>query len=766
MIQQTTVTTPDTARVRANADSSIAAALGEFALLTLCTLPGMVFSYQTIQEPWTLFRIARASMSLNAQHILTYATSGASYRSEHIGGEMLQVLLLAATQLPLEAVSLLPVGSLLLAILFYAAARTISTSKWTAVAIAIFASWYYPGLYSQFGTETYAWTHSLFIVFLILHILWMRKRNAVLSTLIMIIFTSTFLHYHTTPLWIVVAISITILAHRYFLSKQTNNQNFSWSIALFCFVVYFSFDTVVYGNGLARLRSEATSESFIQSFLSKIVGPLLAQSPELRPFEIAVINPRLATWSTLAALLLLTIPVGLWCLRKMQIATSTRQIRSLIQNQDDVFVWSVIGVALAHMAIYSTYGAVSIRVIPLAFPLLLPIVTRAFLPSKKWEVILPACLAGCAVAGFFSIAPTLRPDTTASETGLVSNLIIPDSTVLADANVYGSLLLKTAERDQLLDFAWIDSEIYSSVVGMSTIDWNNFDYLVVDMSGKPIISSSWAFYEPWSQNLPKIENNEQLDKIYDSENVILFQRSGADLPQVENLSLDDDSSANNPLNKYLQLLFTVSLLILPGAVIVSVLHNTASFQKLSWHVQLGLSIGLSITLITFIGYVVNFTPLGLGMLIPLVVTTSVIVMLGHLLLNRHRLRVSFDSVVRMVSILAVAVVWSVLAIQVTEARTQRHAEYTEFFATQSTSGAGSIDLHIVNRHKRPIVYEVVINQQGKIPQNIGTLHVDSRSKGLMTWSIPEHLVGQSVEILLMRDGQPDRKLILRDTSRF
>jgi len=198
MIQQTTVTTPDTARVRANADSSIAAALGEFALLTLCTLPGMVFSYQTIQEPWTLFRIARASMSLNAQHILTYATSGASYRSEHIGGEMLQVLLLAATQLPLEAVSLLPVGSLLLAILFYAAARTISTSKWTAVAIAIFASWYYPGLYSQFGTETYAWTHSLFIVFLILHILWMRKRNAVLSTLIMIIFTSTFLHYHTS----------------------------------------------------------------------------------------------------------------------------------------------------------------------------------------------------------------------------------------------------------------------------------------------------------------------------------------------------------------------------------------------------------------------------------------------------------------------------------------------------------------------------------------------------------------------------------------
>ena len=125
--------------------------LAQVALLVACVAPGAILSAASQQSPWNLSRIARAAISLQEGRIATFVTSLSGYRGEHIGGEMMLAALIQATGWALDSLGTLPIGSLLLALVTYALARETSRSRWTAAGITLFASWYYPRLFSQFA---------------------------------------------------------------------------------------------------------------------------------------------------------------------------------------------------------------------------------------------------------------------------------------------------------------------------------------------------------------------------------------------------------------------------------------------------------------------------------------------------------------------------------------------------------------------------------------------------------------------------------------
>jgi hypothetical protein len=583
----------------------------------------------------------------------------------------------------------------------------------------------------------------------------------------MLVFTSTFLHYHTTPLWIIVAICTVIAALKLRDPNTTTRSMLSWSLALFCIVLYFSFDTVLYGNGLARLRSEATGESFIQSFLNKIIAPLFAtKSNVLEPFEMAPINPRIATWSTLLVLLTLSIPVGVWCLLKVYTAINARSIRALAHNKYDIFAWVIVAIAVVHTLIYSTYGSVSLRVVGLAFPLILPIVARSFKYSRKVELALTSGLAICAIIGFTSFAPTLLPDTIASEMGLSSKLIKPGNHVLADANAYGSLLLKAVEDNNLLDFTWISSDSYASVVGQRPIDWQEFSYVAVDMSNKPITSSNWRSFDPWTRHLSEINQNDQLDKIYDSENLMLLQERGARLPDYRIANNDLADTAAYATSDTLRMCFAMILLLfIPGAIAVLIMHTSGFFRVHEAHTLIGLSIGLSISFVTFVGYLVNFTPLGLALLVPLSIGAPWVLLGIYLLIRRPSLRLRAAWAARGAAILVVVLIWSILASQVAQARTQRHAEFTEFFVTQAAPQSQPLALNVVNRLNQTGAFSIDILVDGVKVRTIGPRTMAPGSYWTETWSMPPKSGGASITFALQKDGIPYRELRLAGTMR-
>jgi hypothetical protein len=55
------------------------------------------------------------------------------------------------------------------------------------------------------------------------------------------------------------------------------------------------------------------------------------------------------------------------------------------QTGEEIFIWAVVFTAVAHLVVYSAYGAVSFRVIPVAFPLLLPFISREFRLATQLE---------------------------------------------------------------------------------------------------------------------------------------------------------------------------------------------------------------------------------------------------------------------------------------------------------------------------------------------------------------------------------------------
>ena len=645
-----------------------------------------------------MFRIARAALSLQTGQIETYVTAAASYRAEHIGGEMMQTALIHATGLPLESIGLLPIGALLLAITYYALAMTVSGSRVTAVFITLYASFYYPRLFSQYGTQTYVWTNVLFLNFLLLLFLWMRKKTAVLSLLMLLLFTATFLHYHTTPIWIIIALMAAIVGQWLQIKiKRRPATHISWALPVFCTVLYLQFDTIIYGNGLARLKNDAVNESFAQSIASKFIAPLIARTPDsLDPFVAAQVNPRIATWSTLAVLVLLTAPVGIWCVHQFIRVIKKRGRETAVLQTNALFGWIIIFIAVGHAILYSFYGALSLRVIPLAFPILIPIVVQPLRNARKVEHVWAFALAAAAIIGFSSYAPTLTPDVTATDTGIAAQLMPAESRILSDPNAYGSLLLNAAEQGHILDFVWPDPASYQALVGQVPLQDDAFDYFVADTSGKLVTTTGWGNLEPWVEHLPTIQQNASLNQIYDNGRLQIFQPNQAQLPTyAAETSLVEPTQSAWWENALWLFIGVSTLLFLPGLISLLILNQAIGFKFDSPLMNWGVSMGISIAFTTIIGYLVNFSPLRLDWQVVLVGAIPFIIFILFLLARRGNVQFNWSQLGAGMFLLLIG--WSLIGAAVSQQRLDAHKSYSEFFITQDGIHADDVRLTVISR---------------------------------------------------------------------
>lgn len=727
----------------------------QFSLLLFCSLPGLYLSLQRLQSPWNLFRLSRAELALHGGQVPAYTLAASAYRPEHIGGELLHVAWIQAVGWPLESIGLLPVGSLLLVIVYYAAARNISPSFWSAAAITIFAGWYYPNLYAQYATHLYALTNILFLSFLILLLSWIHKRTPSLSIAITLLFVATFLHYHTTPLWMIGALAsgVTIagLAHRH---GDNSIPRASWSLPLFCLVLFLAFDTVVYGDGLARVRAAVEDEALIQSIAGKVISPLVgSQTDMMAPYQMAPINPRMATISTLLVLLILTVPVGAWCAIKLARATRMRKPAVLVVNPVDIFIWTIIFAALTHLFFYLLYGALSFRVIPLVFPLLLPLVTREFTSAKAIERILVTGLALFAILGFFSFASTFRAEMIASEAGLVTKLLEPKSDLLVDAGVFGSLALNGAEDDQVFDLIWLESGRYTSVISPAAQDRRDFNYVVADTLGKPLTSSGWRFFEPWTDHLAKIGRNRELSRIYFSQKLQLFQWREEPLPDYQLSPPDVRRPYRYPAVDGLRLfLALMALAFIPGTILLFIAQNTTDLRFDDFPINLGLAVGFSIAIVTIAGWLANFTPLGLKHFFPGYVFITGVTLLLVFVLLKHPPFPGNWQLIPLLSLMILLLIWSLLATAVARIRTDQAFDFVEFFITQDHEQENSMSVNVVNRGRDPGHFEILVESGGLVVDQIGPRRLEPGSAWRASWAFPETLEQKLVEIRLQQDG--------------
>jgi hypothetical protein len=613
------------------------------------------------------------------------------------------------------------------------------------------------------------WSNALFLTFLLLLRHWLLRRTFFASILLALVFVATFLHYHTTSLWIIAALIAAVAAMKLRAKRRPDLFSApSWALPLFCSVFYLAFDTILYSNGLARVSNEATGALFVQTLARRILAPLRFAAPRhIEAFEVVTVNPRTATYTTLCVILLLTIPVSFWCLRKFYRAIRTRKPEALAITTDDIFVWAVLIAAATHTFLYALYGAYSDRVIPLAFPLILPLVVREFDLAGRVERILPALLAALAIVGFLSFWPTLKPDSGDSTVGVAPKLIGMEDKLLGDADTFGSMLTASAGEGKYYRHVWLNSERYSSLVGQRPIEMDEFDFAAVEISDDPIVGIGWTAYEPWTWNLSAINQNRELNKVYDSENLVLFKPSDAELPSYQ-LNQNDLAAASRPLFKSVTRLFltVLALIFLPGMFFLISVHTKGVLEIGSHTLFIGFSVGPSIVCLTLAGYIANFVISDLSWLVPLFWVGTVSAPALYLFTKTGALRMNDVVLSQVLVVIAILFVWSVLSVGAIEKQDEFHAEYTEFFVTQPHSRFGELAINVVNTLNQSANFEMTFKINGREVDSTGPQIIAQDSAWTEMWRIPATLADGMLIISLEKDGRPYRELHINDLGHF
>lgn len=730
-------------------------------LIIFCILPGLYFSYVSVQEPWTEFRVARAAASIANGSLVDYITSASGYRIEHLGGELIYVALIQTTSFPLEWIVLLPIGSIILAILYFGISLQVFRSLWSAAAITVFASWYYPRLVSQYGTNTYAWTNALFLSFLIL--LWSRLdfNKPVITTSILVIFTATFLHYHTTPIWIIVILAVSMGSTYIVKRKGLGPSNvITWALPASCIVLYLTFDSVSYGNALGRISTELGDKNFLLSLFNRVITPLFQSAPnELLPFEVVSVNPQIAIWTTFIVLILLVVPVAIWCSTRLIRAITERNLAQLISSKERIFIWALVLAAASHLVMYSLIGAFSTRVVPLAFPLILPLVLADLNISPKVETILASLLGVLAIIGFISYSSNLKKDTLSSELGNASKLLGNGSRILSDADTYGSILFNAIEEGDVVDLEWVDSKNYASALGKVRTKKPDYQYLVVEKSNNPVMSIDWSEFEPWLNHIDEINWNPELSRVYENESIILFMSQSAEL-SVDEAELTSNNAdfyeKNYFVNVIRSTMAVIFLCFAPGAIFVIAgrLYLIDGIRETP--TLAGLSIGLSISLVTILSYIVNFSPLNLRMLMPFVYLIPPLAFIAYLSVYKLSLSSVKENYRIILSIMIVSVLFAASATAVAVKRTEQHLEYTEFFLTSVDNTGATINIINRNIDTKEYYLQIVIDEE--IKESIGPILLQSNGADVNVLPYPKDFDGEKLTIHLYEEGKVSKEL--------
>jgi hypothetical protein len=729
----------------------------EWVVFLFAASPGLLFSYMSNQEPWALFRLAKLVLSIQQNQMVTYITAASGYRAEHLGAEFLETGLLLVSHWPAEWLGLLPIGSLFFVIIYYSLAYKLSQSRWMAILIAIYVGWYYPRLVSQYSVQTYVWTNTLFIGFLMVFIEWIKRRRIGYSVLIIILYVVTFLFYQTTPIWFISAIAVASILIYIKKRRHPEGARISWSLPMFCIVIYLTFDTILYNNFLSRVTSESTNQELLQNIASKIFAPLFGQAPTiLQPFEVAPLNPRIATWMTLVSLIIMVVPLGYWFIVKVMGAIKYRDYFSLIASDDDIFIWSILAVALVHGIAYIAYGAISTRVIPLVFPFLLLIIPRSLrLPNNFIAYTSAFLLALTSIIGFISYIPVIVPDAKSSDLGHLASLIEDKATLLADGAVFGSLQINGAKEGKYFNLSWPDSEQYSEVVNSADSHKLTADFIVVDKYNKPVVTTAWVFLQPWENNIEQINQNQNLNKIYDSDTISLYQLKERILPNDRMIaSQEGDMEHGFPWGYFLGMITAIILmLMLPGALLLLLIKNRLPMDVGGPLIFSSLSLVTGMGLITFAGYLANFSPLGLGSTIWVLVVFSLGFLAALIYFRKEMISPLRLLLNEFLFVITLIIVWSFLMTTVAQIRTNATGDYVEFFAMQDKV-SGRLVLDIGNSLSIPESFTITSDVEGQATE-AGPFLVAPDHVSRLEMNIPDQFRGKIMKVKLHSDNRPD-----------
>ena len=496
-------------------------------LVVVWLIPGVVLAWTSYSNPYALLDFSSVQHGMVADQDIGVG-SGAGY-------EALLSVVSQVSGIGISSLLYLPIGSLLIPLIYYCASRKFSSARYAALA-SIFVAYMTPLVTMQFSLLIFTSVSVIMLVFVLALAKYLRSKNIGLALAIILLFIASLFIYRALAAWLVIALLVASIGGRSWRQRSVKVSPVL-DIAVFSLLLFFVFEFHFYEELLPAMASQDLANP--TGDLQHILGNFFWGRADYANDPLRHADPGGAVVGICSMLTfsMLFIPIF------YALTVSRKRLRSKRREigfaTEFLLLISVFSIFIGDLIVNFIYYGRGIGMYPvlLLFPVMLPlsfsIIRRVPVPAVGREAVYFA-FAILVVAMISLAAFQINSNRTDSD-GRAGNFAAfwqedgsNDTTMTASFGSYGMLSLSLAESNVsppvLLP---VNSSNYRYLIGSdNATDWPAEYFLFTDPDfDSPILGADWQYYQPITQeSLLAIEANTDLILAYDDGQSSLFSR--------------------------------------------------------------------------------------------------------------------------------------------------------------------------------------------------------------------------------------------------
>ena len=497
-------------------------------LVVLWLIPGVVLAWTSYSNPYALLDFSAVQHGMVAGRDIGVG-SGAGY-------EALLSVVSQVSGIGISSLLYLPIGSLLIPLIYYCASRKFSSARYAALA-SIFVAYMTPLVTMQFSLLIFTSVSVIMLVFVLTLAKYLRSRSIGLALAIILLFVASLFIYRALAAWLVIALLVASVGGRSW-RRRSVKVSPVLDIAAFSLLLFFVFEFHFYEDLLPAMASQGLTNP--TGDLQYILGNFFWGRVDYANDPLRHADPGGAVLGicSMLAFFMLFIPLA------YALTVSRKRLKSKRKEigfaTEFLLLISVFSIFIGDLVVNFIYYGRGFGMYPvlLLFPVMLPlafsIIRRVPIPAVRREtvyfVFAILVVAMVSLAAFQVNSERMNSDNRA---GNFAAFWQEDggngTTMTASFGSYGILSLTLAESNATLPTLLpVNSSNYRYLIGSdNATDWPAKYFLFTDPDFEsPILGADWQYYQPIAQQrLLAIETNTDLTLAYDDGANSLLYRS-------------------------------------------------------------------------------------------------------------------------------------------------------------------------------------------------------------------------------------------------
>jgi hypothetical protein len=495
-------------------------------LVVLWLIPGVVLAWTSYSNPYALLDFSSVQHGIAVGREIGVG-SGAGY-------EALLSVVSQVSGIGVLSLLYLPIGSLLIPLIYYCASRKFSSARYAALA-SIFVAYMTPLVTMQFSLLIFTSVSVIMLVFVLALAKYLRSRNVGLALAIILLFVASLFIYRALAAWLVIALLVAAVGGRSWRQRSVKVSPIL-DIAAFSLLLFFVFEFHFYEDLLPAMASQdlANPTGDLQYILSDFFWGRADYFND--PLRHANPGGAVLGICSMLTFFMLFIPIF------YALTVSRKKLKSKRRGigfaTEFLLLISVFSIFIGDLVVNFIYYGRGISMYPvlLLFPVMLPlafsIVRRVPVPAVRRETVY--FIFAILVVAMISLAAFQVNSERTDSIGRTGNFASfwqengsNDTSMTASFGSYGMLSLAESNAS-LPELLPVNSSNYRYLIESdNATDWPAEYFLFTDPDFEsPILGADWQYYQCISQEkLLAIEANTHLTLAYDDGSSSLFFRS-------------------------------------------------------------------------------------------------------------------------------------------------------------------------------------------------------------------------------------------------